>query len=160
MEIAPNRVGYFHYELTNAEGEQLDSSRGDDPLAYLHGHRNIIPGLEEALAGKKPGDEFMVTIDPDGAYGHYDDSLILTVTRQAFDMEGDLEVGMQFHAQFQDGERIVTVKAIRDDDVIIDGNHPLAGETLTFKVEVIDVREATEEELSHGHVHGPGERGE
>lgn len=159
MEIATNRVGYFHYELTNAEGEQLDSSKDEEPLAYLHGHRNIIPGLEKALAGKEPGDEFNITLDPQEAYGEYDESLVQSVPRQAFDIEDELQVGMQFHARFQDGERIVAVKAIRDEEVIVDGNHPLAGETLTFNVEVTDVRDATEEELSHGHVHGPGGRG-
>jgi FKBP-type peptidyl-prolyl cis-trans isomerase SlyD len=159
VEIAPNHVAFFHYTLTDAEGSKLDSSEGESPLSYIHGHRNIIPGLERALTGKQAGDSFKITLDPEEAYGAYDDSLVQTVPRQAFEIEEDLEVGMQFQAQFKDGERIISVKAIRDDEVIVDGNHPLAGETLTFDVEVTDVREATEEELSHGHVHGSGGHG-
>lgn len=156
MEITPNRVAFFHYTLTDDEGKKLDSSEGQAPLSYLHGHRNIIPGLERALAGKQAGDSFKITLDPEDAYGAYDDSLVQTVPRQAFEIDEDLEVGMQFQAQFKDGERIISVKAIRDEEVIVDGNHPLAGESLTFDVEITDVRDATQEELSHGHVHGSG----
>jgi FKBP-type peptidyl-prolyl cis-trans isomerase SlyD len=116
---------------------------------------NIIPGLEAALVGKSVGDKFNVSIEPAQAYGEIDPEMVQVVSKRMFeDME--LEVGMQFHADVSHGSGIITVTEIDGDDVTVDGNHPLAGETLIFDVEVIDVRPATADELAHGHVHGAG----
>lgn len=155
MQITDNTAVSIHYTLTNNGGEQLDSSIGDEPLVYLHGAGNIIPGLEAALAGKKVGDKLNVTIPADQAYGAIDENMVQVVSRKMF--EGmDIEVGMQFHADVSYGAGIITITEIDGDDITIDGNHPLAGESLTFDVEVVDVRQATDDELAHGHVHGAG----
>ncbi|NJA06209.1 peptidylprolyl isomerase [Methylococcaceae bacterium WWC4] len=155
MQITNNTAVSFHYTLTNRDGEQLDSSRGEVPLVYLHGAGNIIAGLEAALAGKQIGDKFNVTIAPDQAYGEIQEEMKQVVSKTMFgDME--VEVGMQFHADVNYGSGVITVTEINGDDVTIDGNHPLAGEALTFDVEVVDVRPATADEMSHGHVHGAG----
>lgn len=155
MQITDNSAVSFHYTLTNSNGEQLDSSRGEEPLAYLHGAGNIIAGLEAALAGKEVGDTFNVTIPPAEAYGELVPNMVQVVSKKMF--EGmDVEVGMQFHADVSHGAGIITVTEINGDDVTIDGNHPLAGETLIFDVEVVDVRPATEDEIAHGHIHGAG----
>lgn len=156
MQIAEDTVASFHYRLTDANGEELDRSDEDQPLAYLHGRANIIPGLEEAMAGKSAGDRFEITLEPEEAYGDYDEGLVHKVDRSQFTGVDELEVGMQFQARFPDGERIATVREVEGDEVTIDGNHALAGETLNFEIEVTDVRTATEEELEHGHPHGPG----
>ncbi|KEA62377.1 FKBP-type peptidyl-prolyl cis-trans isomerase SlyD [Marinobacterium lacunae] len=156
MQIAANAVVSIHYRLTNAEGEQLDSSEGQDPLAYLHGASNIIPGLENALAGKGVGDKLSVTVEPEEAYGPVKDELVQDVDRSNFEGIDVIEPGMQFMAQTPWGQQPVTVVKVQEDTVTLDGNHPLAGQTLSFDVEVVEVREATEEELSHGHVHGAG----
>ena len=156
MVIAADKVVLIHYTLTNDKGETLDSSAGGDPLAYLHGQGNIISGLERALEGRKAGDKLSVRVEPADGYGVRDDDLVQQVPRRQF---GGTSVspGMQFHAQSPGGhQRVVTVTHIKGDMVTVDGNHPLAGEVLHFEVEVADVREATEEELEHGHVHGPG----
>jgi len=153
MQITDNSAVSFHYTLTNSNGEQLDSSRGEEPLAYLHGAGNIIAGLEAALTGKEAGDTFNITIPPAEAYGELVPNMVQVVSKKMF--EGmDVEVGMQFHADVSHGAGIITVTEINGDDVTIDGNHPLAGETLIFDVEVVDVRPATEEEIAHGHIHG------
>jgi len=155
MQITDKAAVSFHYTLTNPSGEQLDSSIGEEPLLYLHGMGNIIPGLEAALAGKSAGDKFNVSIEPAQAYGEIDPEMVQLVSKRMFeDME--LEIGMQFHADVSHGSGIITVTEINGDDVTVDGNHPLAGETLIFDVEVIDVRPATADELAHGHVHGAG----
>lgn len=155
MQITDNTAVSIHYTLTNRGGEQLDSSIGDEPLVYLQGAGNIIAGLEAALAGKKVGDKLNVTIPPEEAYGVVDDSMMQVVSKKMF--EGmDIEVGMQFHADVSYGSGIITITEINGDDITIDGNHPLAGEFLTFDVEVVDVRPATADELAHGHVHGAG----
>lgn len=156
MQISNNAVVQIHYTLTNSAGDTLDSSVGGDPLAYLQGAGNIISGLEKALDGKSTGDTLVVDIPPEDAYGVHDTAKIETIPRSAFQGVTEIEPGMQFQAQSPRGPVIVTVKDVSDDSVTIDGNHPLAGETLTFDVEVVDVREATAEELAHGHVHGPG----
>ena len=155
MQITDNTAVQFHYTLTNSSGEQLDSSRGEEPLSYLHGAGNIIAGLEAALAGKAVGDSFSVTIPPADAYGEIDDSMVQVVSKKMFD-DMDLEIGMQFHADVSHGAGIITVTDIQGDDVTVDGNHPLAGETLIFDVEVVDVRPATADEVAHGHIHGAG----
>ncbi len=155
MQISDNMAVSIHYTLTNNSGEKLDSSAGAEPLVYLHGAGNIISGLEEALTGRSAGDKFNVTIEPEDAYGEKRADMIQVVSKSMF---GDMpvEVGMQFHAEVSHGPGIITVVHIDGDEVTIDGNHPLAGEALTFDVEVMEVREATEDEISHGHIHGAG----
>lgn len=155
MNITDKTVALIHYTLKNAGGEVLDSSEGHDPLAYLHGAGNIIAGLESALEGKTAGDKLDVSVEAAQAYGEYDESLVQPIPRAQFG-EHHVEVGMQFHADTAIGPRIVTITAIEGDEVVIDANHHLAGEDLNFAVEVVEVRDATEEELDHGHVHGPG----
>ena len=155
MKIARERVALFHYTLKNDGGEILDTSEGEAPMAYLHGEHNIVEGLENAMEGKEAGDKFEVTVEPAEAYGEYDESLVQPIPREQF---GDhpVEVGNQFHADTAIGPRIVTVIAVHEDQVVIDANHSLAGENLHFKVEIVEVREASKEELDHGHVHGEG----
>lgn len=156
MQIAERCVASFHYTLTNDAGEVIDSSRGREPLAYLHGVGQIVPGLEEALAGRQAGDKFIVDVGPDEGYGPRHDGLIQQVPRAAFQGVDDLQVGMQFQAQGPQGALSVVISAIDGDLVTVDGNHPLAGETLHFDIEVTEVREASVEEVLHGHVHGAG----
>lgn len=156
MEIANQRVVYIHYTLTNDAGEVLDSSRDAEPLAYLHGGGNIIPGLENALAGKSAGDKLVVKVAPAEGYGERNEQLVQNVPRRAFQGIKDIQPGMSFTAQGNGGPMRVVVTRVVGDMVTVDGNHPLAGENLTFDVEVTEVRTATEEELSHGHVHGAG----
>ena len=157
MNVAPDKVVLIHYTLKNDAGGVIDSSSGGDPLAYIHGQGNIIPGLEKALLGKQQGDKVSVKVDPAEGYGVRDDALVQQVPRRSFGGVPDIKPGMQFHAQTGHGHtRVVTVTAIKGDMVIVDGNHPLAGENLNFDVEIAEVRDATEEEMAHGHVHGPG----
>jgi FKBP-type peptidyl-prolyl cis-trans isomerase SlyD len=156
MKIAHEKVVSIHYTLTNKEGTVLDSSSGSDPLAYLHGFGTIIPGLENALEGKATGDKLSVTVEPEQGYGARDERLVQAVPRSAFKGVEELSPGMQFQAQGPQGTRLVVVTQVADDEVTVDANHPLAGQTLHFDVEVSEVRDATAEELEHGHVHGPG----
>jgi FKBP-type peptidyl-prolyl cis-trans isomerase SlyD len=156
MQITQDAVVSIHYTLTNDKGETLDSSAGGEPLAYLHGNGNLIPGLESALNGKQAGDKLSVKVSPAEAYGEYDKELVQRVPRRSFKGVSDIRVGMQFQVQSQAGPRMVTVTQIAGDMVTVDGNHALAGQALNFEVEITDVRAATEEELAHGHVHGPG----
>ncbi|NRP16545.1 MULTISPECIES: peptidylprolyl isomerase [unclassified Marinobacterium] len=156
MKIADKTVVSIHYTLTNALGETIDSSVGQDPLVYLQGAQNIIPGLENALTGKAVGDALQVTVEPAEGYGEIRDELIQEVDRSAFQGVDDIDVGMQFMAQTPWGEQPVTVVKVEGDQITLDGNHQLAGETLNFDVEVVEVREATAEEVEHGHVHGAG----
>ncbi len=153
MQVSENKVVSFHYTLKNDAGEVLDSSRGRDPLTYLHGAGNIIPGLEKALEGKDAGDHVDVSIAPEEAYGNRNDALVQSVPRSAFEGVDEILPGMQFQAQTPNGMQILTVMKVEDDVVVVDGNHPLAGETLHFSVDITNVREATEEELAHGHAH-------
>lgn len=157
MLIADQHVIAIDYTLTNEAGEVLDSSEGSEPLVYLHGAGNIIAGLENALVGKAVGDELEVSVEPADAYGEYSAELITNIGREMFEGVDQLEVGMQFHASAPDGGmQIVTIRDIEGDQVTIDGNHPLAGQQLNFKVKVASVRAASEEEIAHGHVHGEG----
>ncbi|MDD1618167.1 MAG: peptidylprolyl isomerase [Methylococcaceae bacterium] len=156
MQVADNMAVSIHYTLTNDDGEVLDSSIGDEALVYLHGVGNIIPGLEKALHGKVAGDKFNVRIAPEDAYGELMEDMIQVISRDMFEGIDNIEVGMQFNADVSSGSGVVTVVNIEDDDITIDGNHPLAGLALTFDVEVIDVRAATQEEAAHGHIHGAG----
>lgn len=155
MQIAPNSVVTLHYTLKDNDGKLIDQS-DDGSFLYLHGAMNIIPGLENALTGKQAGDEFSINIPPEEAYGLRNPDRIQAVPKDMFENADDLAIGAQFHAQGPDGAAIVvTVTEINDDNVVVDGNHVLAGMELNFDVKVIDVREATEEEIAHGHVHGP-----
>jgi len=156
MQIAERCVAYFHYTLTNDAGEVLDSSSGREPLPYLHGKGNIVPGLEKALAGKKAGDKLDVVVAPEEGYGPHIESLVQVVPKAAFQGVENLEPGMQFQAESNMGPVSVVVTGIDGDNVTVDGNHPLAGETLHFAVEITQVRDATVEEVMHGHVHGAG----
>lgn len=155
MQIGKNRVVTLNYTLRDERGTVIDTSTGRAPLAYLHGKGNIIPGLEEALDGKGAGDKLDVTVAPDRAYGLRDERLVQIVPRARFGEVEGLQPGMQVRANGPQGPRLVTVVRIDPDFVTVDGNHPLAGRTLHFSVEVAEVRKATHEEVSHGHVHGP-----
>ncbi|MBS0365225.1 MAG: peptidylprolyl isomerase [Proteobacteria bacterium] len=156
MNIAPDQVVSIHYTLKDDSGKILDSSVDGEPLTYLHGHGNLIPGLERELAGKSAGDRINVTIAPTDGYGEYDAALVQSVPRRALKGIRDLRVGTRLQAQTAQGPRAMTVSRIVGDLVTLDGNHPLAGKNLNFDVEIAEVRAATPEELSHGHVHGPG----
>ena len=153
--IGDNSVVRMHYTLTNSDGEVLDSSSGGEPLAYLHGAGNIIPGLESALVGKQAGDTLNVVVAAADAYGERHDGLVQEVPREAFQGVEDIQAGMRFQAQTDQGPVSVVVTAVTEQTVTVDGNHPLAGQQLTFDVEVVAVRDANEEELAHGHPHGP-----
>lgn len=153
MQVSENKVVSIHYVLKNSAGEVIDSSVGRAPLSYLHGMGHIIPGLERALEGKTAGDHVDVSITPEEAYGERNEALIQAVPRSAFEGVEEIEPGMQFRAETPAGSQILTILEVQDDQVIVDGNHPLAGETLYFSVEITDIREATEEELAHGHAH-------
>ncbi|MEM9102410.1 MAG: peptidylprolyl isomerase [Pseudomonadota bacterium] len=153
MNISENKVVSIYYTLTNDAGELLDQSTENEPLQYLHGYGNLIVGLEKALDGRKPGDKFEARIAAQEAYGEFDEALLQDVPLEAFEQVEDLQVGMQFQAEDNEGENvIVTVKEIQDKHVVIDSNHPLAGVDLNFVVEVTDIREATPEEIESGHL--------
>ena len=157
MTIKENSAVSFHYTLTDDDGQQLDSSAGKEPLAYLHGAGNIIPGLENALTGKAVGDSMSVAVSAAEGYGEVQKELIQDVPRTSFQGVDEIEVGMQFEAQTGQGGTVpVTVTAVSDETVTVDGNHPLAGKNLNFDVSIEAVRDATEEELEHGHVVGHG----
>ena len=152
--IGDKLIVTIHYKLTDNSGEVIDSSEGAEPLAYLHGAGNIIPGLENALVGKTAGATLQVAVAPEDGYGEIHPQLIETVPREAFEGIDTIEPGMAFEAQGSDGQaRRIVVKEVNGDEIIIDGNHPLAGVDLNFDVEVVSVREASEEEIAHGHVH-------
>ncbi|MDR2512840.1 MAG: peptidylprolyl isomerase [Puniceicoccales bacterium] len=153
MKIARNTVAAIHYTLTNSKGNVLDSSEGSQPLEYLHGAQNIISGLERALEGLGTGDAKKVTVAPADGYGEHDPRLVVAVPRSRFPEEEEILPGMKFHAQVADELRVMTVTSVAENEVFLDGNHELAGEELRFEVEVASVREATAEELSHGHPH-------
>lgn len=157
MQIEKHKVATIDYTLTNNTGEVLDSSEGQEPMTYIQGVGSLITGLEAALEGKSAGEELQVTLSPEKAYGERDESLVQVVERSAFEGVEELETGMQFQARSNTGQtQLICVTQIDGDEVTVDGNHPLAGETLHFDVTVVEVREATEEELNHGHAHGAG----
>jgi FKBP-type peptidyl-prolyl cis-trans isomerase SlyD len=157
MNIIKDRVVSIDYTLTDAGNNTLDSTGGADPLSYLHGHGNIIPGLEKALEGKSRGDSFRVTIPSAEAYGERDARLIAAVPLDRFQGADAVKPGMRFHAEAPDGSfRVLTVTQVEGSQVTVDGNHPLAGLDLNFDVTVVDVRKATAEEMKHGHVHSHG----
>lgn len=156
MEIADEKVVLIHYTLTNESGETIDSSRGGDPLQYLHGAGNIISGLEQALAGKSQGERLDVEVAPADAYGERSEGLVQEVPKKAFEGVDEIEPGMCFRAAGPEGESVITITKVEEDVVTVDANHPLAGASLNFDVEVIEVRDASAEEIAHGHAHGPG----
>lgn len=157
MQIADRCVVTLAYTLRDAVGTVLDQADAGEPFVYLHGRHSIVPGLEQGLAGREPGARCMVTVTPQDGYGMRDEKLVQVVAREQFETETPLAVGMQFHTRDAGGQvHMVAIMALADDAVTIDANHPLAGQTLNFEVEILAVREATLEELAHGHAHGPG----
>lgn len=155
MSISKNKVVAIDYHLTGNNGDVIDSTRGEEPLLYLHGVGNIIEGLEKALEGKQSGDEISVTVGPEEAYGHRSDELIQSFHRDDFEDPDSIEVGMQFQLPEEEGGQIFTVADLNGDEVLIDANHPLAGQTLNFEVVVGEIRDATPEEIEHEHAHYP-----
>jgi FKBP-type peptidyl-prolyl cis-trans isomerase SlyD len=156
MKISEHSVVSFHYTLKNSKGEQLESSREGDAMTYLHGSGNIIKGLEKAMEGKATGESFEVTVEPAEAYGEHKPANIQRVSAKHFRDAKALKPGQVIGLQTQQGPVQVTVTKVGRFNVDVDANHPLAGQTLIFEVEVTEVREATDEEKDHGHVHGPG----
>ncbi len=160
MQIAKNTVVSMHYKVATAEGEHVDASQPGHPLVFLVGHGQIINGLESALLGKQTGDKLAVEVKAKDAYGEVDDELDIVVIKSKFpkDVQVHLKDGFQFRAEHpsKEGEQVVfTVAKVEGDEVYVTGNHPLAGEDLSFQVEVAEVRVASGEEIEHGHVHGP-----
>ncbi len=158
MNIEKNKVVTFHYTVFEADGSQVESSQGRDPLVILHGAGNIIPGLEKALEGKADGDRVEVTVPPEEAYGERSDALIQRVPKKRFG-DAKLVAGQTLMVQTQQGPRPMTVVKVGMSVVDVDLNHPMAGRTLRFEAEISDVRDASEEEIAHGHAHGPGGHG-
>jgi len=157
MQVQNNSVVSIHYTLTTAKGSVVDSSVDHDPLAYIQGKGHIVPGLEQAMEGKSVGDKFKVSVSPEEGYGLRDENLIDRIPKEAFQGVPQVEAGMEFYADGPNGPVMITVTGVDGDMVLVDGNHPLAGEVLNFEIEVMDVREATAEETEHGHVHGEGD---
>ncbi len=156
MQIGPDTVVNFHYTLRDDAGKELESSRGGDPATYLHGANNIIPGLESAMTGKADGDSFSATVNPEDGYGLRDEDKVQRVPIKHLSFKGKLRPGAVVQLSTSEGMRAVTVVKPGRHTADIDTNHPLAGQTLTFEIEVLETRSASAEELSHGHAHGPG----
>ncbi len=158
MKVGKDKVVLMHYTLKNDAGDVIDSSDGADPLPFLQGHGNIIPGLESALEGSKVGDKLDVSIEPEEGYGLRMKDAIQEIPSSALQGVDEVKVGMQLQSQDKDGNAfLVTVTKIEDDKITVDGNHPLAGQTLHFSVSIESIRKAEDEELSHGHVHADGQ---
>jgi FKBP-type peptidyl-prolyl cis-trans isomerase SlyD len=157
MTIAENKVVTLEFTVKNAEtGDLIETSKDGEPLVYLHGFNNLVPGLEAELSGKTVGDKYEVTVTPEEGYGVRDDSLVQQVPMEAFQGIDNVEVGMTFTADGAEGPVVVEVTAVEKDLVTVDANHPLASIPLAFSGEVKEVRDASAEELEHGHVHGEG----
>jgi FKBP-type peptidyl-prolyl cis-trans isomerase SlyD len=156
MQISANTVVHIHYTLKNNGGDILDSSEGMEPLVYLHGAGNILPKLEQALEGRGVGDKINVSLAPADGYGERQPELVQNVPRNLFPVDDEIVPGMQFSSDNGHGDQVLTVTAVTADNVTIDANHPLAGETLHFDVEVIELRAATLSEIAHGHTHQDG----
>jgi len=154
--VKKDAVVSLSYSLINADGQQLDKSSPDKPFAYLHGSKQIVPGLENALEGMIIGDKKEITVSPAEGYGEFVPGLKMDIERSNFPKDVDIQTGMQFSADVNEDNRIFTVTGLENEKVQVDGNHPLAGQTLHFDVEVVEIRDATKEELEHGHSHGPG----
>lgn len=156
MKIAANKVVILHYAVSDSEETLIDSSYDHQPLSIIHGTGYLIPGLEDALTDHIAGDQFKVNVDADNAYGQRHDGFVQTVPKEMFAEIEDLAVGTQLRATTDEGEQTVIVVDVQDNEITVDGNHPLAGIDLTFDVEILEVRDATAEELAHGHVHSEG----
>jgi FKBP-type peptidyl-prolyl cis-trans isomerase SlyD len=156
MKIERGRVVKMHYALRDEQGATIESSEGRPPMAYLHGYGNLIPGLEKALDGCSVGLRTTVTVGPKDAYGEKDPAAVIRAARDDFPKGMKLEPGLEVQAETPDGPITFTVVDVEGDEAVLDANHPLAGMTLTFDIEVLEVRDATPEEISHGHVHGAG----
>ncbi len=156
--VANNTVVSFHYTLKNAAGEVLDSSNGGEPLSYLHGHGHIVPGLERAIMGKAPGgDPFVVVVSPEEGYGIKREELVISVPKEHWTLPDTVGVNDIVELQSNEGQRLpARIIEMKPDAVVLDANHPLAGEALHFEIQLTSVRPATKEEIEHGHVHGPG----
>ncbi|OUS23526.1 peptidylprolyl isomerase [Thalassotalea sp. 42_200_T64] len=156
MKIANNKVVVMHYAVMDSEENLIDSSYDHQPLSFIQGSGFLIPGLESEMVDKEVGDKFIVDVDAENAYGQRHDGYVQTVSKSFFEGIDELDVGMQLRAQTDDGEQTVIVIGMEDDEITVDGNHPLAGIDLKFDVEILEVRDATEDEISHGHVHTEG----
>jgi len=156
MIAEKNKVVTFHYTLSNKAGEEMESSRESDPMTYLHGANNIITGLEKAMEGHAIKDKFKTTLEPEEAYGKRNENNVQRVPLKRLKGIGKISVGQILNLQTKQGPVQVTVLKVGRFNVDVDGNHPLAGVQLTFDVEITDIRDASEEETKHGHVHGPG----
>ena len=156
MKIDANKVVAINYTLKSDDGTVLDSSEGKSPLPYIQGTGQLIPGLEKELEGKEVGEKMDIVIAPAEAYGEVNKEMVFDVSKEGFRGNEELKVGMQVEVEMDKGKSIAAGTKIEDDNVTLDLNHPLAGMTLHFNVEIMEVRKASEEELSHGHVHGPG----
>jgi FKBP-type peptidyl-prolyl cis-trans isomerase SlyD len=156
MNIAKNTIATIHFTVCSSDGTQIDTSRKSEPMVFLQGSHLLIQGLEDELEGKTVGDKFIMDIPPAHAYGERHEELVQSVPKTMFE-DMDLNVGMTFRASTDDGEQSVSIIDITEEEVVVDGNHPLSGLTLNFDVEVLEVREATEEEINHGHPHTDGE---
>jgi FKBP-type peptidyl-prolyl cis-trans isomerase SlyD len=156
MKISENKVVVLHYAVSDSEDTLIDSSYDHSPLSIIHGTGYLIPGLEDALTDHVEGDKFEVEVSAENAYGDRHDEFVQTVPKSMFESVEDLEVGSQLRATTDDGEQTVIVIDVTDEEITVDGNHPLAGIDLKFDVEILEVRDATEDELQHGHVHGEG----
>lgn len=156
QKIANGKVVGFTYTLKDDQGQTVDQSQPQQPFEYLHGHQNIVSGLEKQLDGMEEGEERKVEVAPEEGYGVFDESLVFRVPAANFPQDVDLKPGMQFQSEGPQGAMVVTVTEVQDDVVTVDGNHPLAGQRLHFDVKIDSIREATEQELQHGHVHAHG----
>jgi len=156
MIVEKDKAVSFHYTLKNADGEQMETSREKDPMSYLHGANNIIPGLEKAMEGHAVNDVFSVTVEPEEAYGVRNEKNVQRVPMKRLKGIGKISVGQVLNLQTNQGQVQVTVLKVGRFNIDVDGNHPLAGKSLTFDVEITDIRDASAEELEHKHVHGPG----
>ncbi len=156
MQLTKDKVAILNYTLKDKDSNIMDQS-DDATFSYIHGSKMLIPALENALEGKQAGDKVNLVIEPENAYGERDENRVQRVPRKMFPPEQELEVGMPFSSATPEGKAVnVVITAIEEHEVVIDGNHPLAGMALHFDIELIEVRDASEEELAHGHVHGPG----
>ena len=156
MTIQKNSVVTINYTLKDETGGLIESPEGQEPLTYLHGQGNIIPGLEASLEGKSAGELIKISIPPEDAYGVWEESNIMNIPKEQFSGVDDIKAGMQFSVHSNEGEQIVTVTKVEGETVTVDANHPLAGKTLNFDVTVLGIRDATKDELEHGHAHGAG----
>ena len=157
--VGVDKVVTFHYSLRDEDNSLIESSEGKEPVIYMHGHANIVPGLEQQMDGKQRGDKFSATVPPEGAYGLHDPNAVQRVPIKHLQSAGKLVAGQMVAVNTREGARHARVVKVGHFNVDLDLNHPLAGKTLVFDIEIVDVRAATPEELEHGHAHGPGGHG-